>query len=81
MIVWYTSTAVSVVCVFCCLLDWCDDGPDWQKDPRLDQLLEGGLIVPVPSSRVANCLLQLVPGLVRVRDTAHLWGEGGGQGC
>lgn len=69
-----------VVVVFCCSLDWCNDSPYWQDDARLDQLLKGGLAVPVLASWVAYCLLQLIPGLVGVGDTTHLcvrgWGEG-----
>ena len=61
-----------VLVAFCCLLNWCDDGPYWQENPRLDQLLEGGLVVPVPSSGVAYSLLQLFTRLVGIRHSAHL---------
>ena len=68
-----------VVVVFCCLLNWCDDGPNRQENLRLDQLLEDGLTVPVPAGGVANCLLQLFPGLVGIGYTAHLCVEVGGK--
>ena len=68
-----------VVVLFCCSLNWCYNSPHWQDDPRLDKLLEDSLAVPVLASWVANGLLQLIPGLVGVGDTAHLCvGEGGG---
>ena len=68
-----------VVVVFCCLLNWCDDGPNRQENLRLDQLLEDGLTIPVPAGGVANCLLQLFPGLVGIGYTAHLCVDVGGK--
>lgn len=66
-----------VVVVFCCLLNGCDDCPDWQENLRLDQLLEDGLAVPVPAGGVANCLLQLFLRLIGIGYTAHLCVHGG----